>query len=289
MSNPSENPTTHLLANCSACQGLVRVPATAKPDQEVSCPHCSGSFSLVQVLDQQVPEVQFRNGEAPDVDLASFKVVPAGEPVNEAPVIEPGSKFQVPPQLAKGIRKRRKRRRSRSSSESSKTTRGSEAHENIKSRRDERRREDAQKQAEALNVVRHESSSVESSTTSSASSSSSHRGGSSQRQKQRRPGGNADRENSAAEWIKILLGGALAIPIAYMLLLWGFGRDPLSVAPTIHRFVPALVPDYMAGTDTEDGEDVPSAEGESNSSVDRLPFPETDPDDIGDVPDSTIL
>ncbi len=288
-----------MLANCTACQGLVRVPATAKPNQHVSCPHCSGSFALVQVLDQQVPEVQFLNGEAPKVDADAFSGVQVdstntSEPVNEAPVIEPGSKFQVPPQLAKGVRKRRRRRRS--SSSRSEASRGTEAAENIKSRREERRLEEAKKQAEALSIAKPEpvrevvsepaasiAAPVPAASVAGVSSPQSPQSAQPRRPSQRKTG-----DSAAAEWIKILLGGALAIPIAYLLLLWGFGRDPLSLAPSINRIVPALVPDYMVASESESTDGVESDQETPVSNSERLAIPETDPDDIGDVPDSVF-
>lgn len=305
MSTPSENRTSHLLANCLDCQGLVRVPATARPNQSVSCPHCGVSFSLERVLDQQVPEVQFLNGEAPPaVGSAAINVgeSSAVEQVEQAPVIEPGSKFQVPPQLAKGVRRRKRRRRSREKSSPS----GTEASENSKARRDERRREEAAAQAAALSVGTGPGTEV---VTDSAASSqmapserapserSSSQNGSSQRSSRSESGERSrSRQRSSSsrnaqpesrpffEWLKIVLGGALAIPIAYLMLLWVFGRDPLSLAPTIYQIIPAAVPEYMV-VEEEPVEETPAKTGKARN---RLPVPETDPDDIGEIPGSVL-
>ena len=84
---------------------------------------------------------------------------------------------------------------------------------------------------------------------------------------------------------KVALGGALAIPIAYLMLLWVFGRDPLSLAPTINRIIPAAVPDYMVADENPE-EETPKAE--KDYSIDRLPVPDTDPDDIGEIPGSVL-
>jgi hypothetical protein len=44
------------------------------------------------------------------------------------------------------------------------------------------------------------------------------------------------------EVFKVAIGGCMAFPIAYLLLLWFFNQDPFNLAPTIGRILPFAVP-----------------------------------------------
>ena len=256
---------------------MIRIPSTARPNQSVSCPHCSVSFSLAEVLDQQVPEVNFVEGVPvvqPVVNGRPIETPQTNGQVNgqangnaEAPVIDTGkSKFQVPPQLSAGLRKKRRRRRRSSSSSSSS---GTEAEETRRNLREEKRRE-----KEALNppkpiipmapkpepvTIREEPASVQTSTSASATPN--------ERRRARSRSRSSNSSSSAGEFLKIVFGGAIALPMAYLILMWVFGKDPFAIAPTINAFVPAAVPDYMVADDegAEDSDAAPPVEPKASS------------------------
>jgi len=240
---------------------MIRIPNTARPNQSVSCPHCSVSFSLAEVLDQQVPEVNFVEGVAIPQPATNGRAVVTpeanGEP--EAPVIDTGkSKFQVPPQLSAGLRKKRRRRR-RSSSSSTRS--GTEAEETRRNLKEEKRRE-----KEALTpstpiipmvstsepiTVSDEPPVVKKSGSPAATESDPRRARS-------RPRSSQQSTSSVGEFLKIIFGGAIALPTAYLILMWGFGKDPFAIAHTINAIAPVVVPDYMVAD--EEGADGESSE-----------------------------
>lgn len=64
-----------------------------------------------------------------------------------------------------------------------------------------------------------------------------------QRPRARRP----RERNSAVEAIKVVMGGLLAIPIAYLVVFWLFKQDPLDLGPKIGNVAPFLVPEQFHG------------------------------------------
>jgi hypothetical protein len=67
-------------------------------------------------------------------------------------------------------------------------------------------------------------------------------------------------KNPVFEVLKIVLGGAAAIPIALLILWWAFGKDPFEAGPLIAKYVPAIVPAKFHGgpavnKNSEDGDD----------------------------------
>jgi hypothetical protein len=48
------------------------------------------------------------------------------------------------------------------------------------------------------------------------------------------------------EWLKIALGGLLALPIAQIILWWVFAVDPLNLSHRVHAWVPVLVPPALS-------------------------------------------
>ena len=68
---------------------------------------------------------------------------------------------------------------------------------------------------------------------------------------------------------KLVVGGLLALPIAYMILFWVFTKDPLNIAPVLYRTVPGIVPEVL----------VPEAEIPSNLDLSSEPNTEEDWDD----------
>jgi hypothetical protein len=268
MSSTSDKKPDFLFANCEHCEGIIRIPINVRPDSSVSCPHCNSRFELANVLNQQVPEIQFVDGPAPSpVEITTDEVKIDTESGTE----QTDGKFVVPPQLAAGIKKRRRRRR-KSSSEGSSSSRKagplSEAESNRLARRKDRaveEREKLQQQREAA-ALRSRIKQDGSTTSSSRSRS---RGASRRKTSKRSP---------VFEAFKIGAGGLLAIPIAYLLLMWIFSRDPLQLAPKLNAVLPILVPSKMK---PDDSTDLPAATEDSNRSrSSSLPVPKTDPDDI---------
>ena len=268
----SEKTTNFFFANCMKCEGIIRIPITIRPDSSVSCPHCSSQFDLIDFLDQ-IPAADITEGgtgeNQSDSDSGEFKIE------TESGAEKVNGKYVVPAQLAAGMRKRRRRRRRRSSSESapegsvpSPTTTSttteparqlSEAEELKIARREDR----AQRERDKLKQQREAAAERENIR---------QRGGVSRR---RRP---AVKRNPVMEAFKIIIGGLLAAPIAYLLLMWVFSRDPLGLAPQINNYAPMLVPPIFEPQ--EDGL-VPSAGSNEADPSDLLSDSDSD-SDFGD-------
>jgi len=258
MSSASDKKSNFFFANCLHCEGIIRVPIKVRADSIVNCPHCDSRFQLTDFMDQ-IPEVQVNSGlefngnGALSTDEFQIETASGTE--------QQDGKFVVPPQLAAGIKKRRRRRR-RSSESAESATRAdanqqiSEAEEHRRNRRDER----AQKEREKIQLQRENA----------AVTVDPHK-------RRTRPA--APKRNPILEGIKILLGGLLAAPIAYLLLMWLFSKDPLGLSPTIYNYAPLLVPESLIFDDLESGPSIEGS-GESVDSLRGLPIPETDPDDV---------
>ncbi len=50
---------------------------------------------------------------------------------------------------------------------------------------------------------------------------------------------------TGSEIIKIIFGGILALPIAQLILWWGFQQDPLQLAEPVSKVIPLIVPPKM--------------------------------------------
>ncbi len=81
--------------------------------------------------------------------------------------------------------------------------------------------------------------------------------------------------------VKVIVGAVLAIPIAYLLVLWVFNQDPLNLGPQIGNVVPMLVPDRFR----KEIEDISDTEGLDPST--NLDNPVVTEDDISD--DSPVV
>ena len=49
-------------------------------------------------------------------------------------------------------------------------------------------------------------------------------------------------KSPAIEFVKVVVGGLMSIPIAYAIVLWAFNKDPLNVGPQISRYAPVVIP-----------------------------------------------
>jgi len=60
------------------------------------------------------------------------------------------------------------------------------------------------------------------------------------------------------EFLKIILGGILALPIAQLVLWWGFSLDPLKLAPAVYEYAAVLVPPTLRPAEdvSEDADDI---------------------------------
>lgn len=221
-----------ILGNCLSCQGLVRVPAKAPSDSMVRCPHCSESYRLAQIIDQAVPQLEIVG------ETQSEPVIPRVDRV----LINERETFVVPSQLSKGAK--RSRRRRSSSSDSSNDRRGS----GNGSQNGEQDGEVWRKKSKSDG----RNDSVPSLTTST-----------------RRP--KPPSQNPTAEMAKVVIGGLLAIPIAYMLVLWVFNQDPINLAPKINQVAPFLVPAALKDASGEPAETSDVLPGEPNVETQGTP------------------
>ena len=255
MGMPANNDTP-IMGNCLSCQGLVRVPATAPTNSTVKCPHCNESFRLSQILNNAVPELKIVE-----------ETVQEEQSDEEVAVKDSDGRFVVAKQLRQSSKRSRRGRR-RSRSRRHEDTEGMvpipKATTNVESELvgnpDIEREREADRSQFAVGETRNEGpresfDSRRSSSSSSGRSSSRDRSSS----RSRRP---ASREpNAFYEIIKVVIGGEMAIPIAYLLVLWVFKQDPLHVAPKIYQTAPYLLPAQFQVEET------PSAEGDGDSEV----------------------
>ncbi|MFK7768473.1 MAG: hypothetical protein AB8B55_14725 [Mariniblastus sp.] len=213
--------TESIIANCLNCHGLVRVPMKSPANSTVRCPRCNISYTLAQILNESIPEleVMLEPELVPSIDKGA-------ERKSSESLEDDDSKFVVPIQLAKGAQRKSRRHRSSesngSSSRSSSRRRGASSHR--RSRR-ESRTEEPTAVAKSFS-----SSSIQAGRSSSRKSNST---------------------NGALEVAKVVVGGLLAIPIAYLLIMWLFNKDPLSIAPSISNTVPFAVPNSLRPDDDE--------------------------------------
>ncbi len=56
---------------------------------------------------------------------------------------------------------------------------------------------------------------------------------------------------TSGDFVKVMLGGMLAFPVAQAILWWGFHRDPLSLGPKVASAVPFIVPRTLRGGEQE--------------------------------------
>lgn len=85
------------------------------------------------------------------------------------------------------------------------------------------------------------------------------------------------RKTGIGEWLKVVLGAVLAIPIAQLILWWVFAADPLHLAASVSRVAPALVPPALRPTDPAEpgpgqGFDLDMPPGQILNDDDRPPF-----------------
>ena len=67
-------------------------------------------------------------------------------------------------------------------------------------------------------------------------------------------------------FLKVVAGGALALPIAYLIVMWVFARDPLGIGEQVGERIPFVVPASLRA-DSEDDEN-PDSQSEGLSGLD---------------------
>ena len=103
----------------------------------------------------------------------------------------------------------------------------------------------------------------------------------------RRRSDDDDSDFALSDVVKLLIGGVVAAPIAYVALLWIVGVDPFGMAPRFESLSPSLVPASLRSDEDESVETPPSPTapvGRTLSFEDDgeggLPMPKTNPDSI---------
>jgi len=284
---PSGHPPTPnsiIVGNCIACNGLVRVSATANANADVRCPHCQQTFPLVRLLESSVPEVEVVVPQVATVKKQELYIDKTAGTAKDA-----SGKFVVPSQLAKGARRRKSSRSSRSRSRSS--SRGSES-ERSESERSSRHRSDSESRPDApapsyrdesrtqsqtaertdntthdtspphnnsrSESIDHQQEPLVRSPDNSEQSLSSHR--STRHRDARAAEALRSQANPAVDFLKIIAGACLALPIAYLIVMWVFTKDPLGIGDGLGAKLPFLVPTALRATDSDADDAAPKAE-----------------------------
>jgi hypothetical protein len=250
MDNSRSKHLSTLVGNCPSCTGYVRVPLDARFDATARCPHCGTTFSISDVL-EQIPELEIVESTPPE------KVVPLvdRQPITREPVVE-RKKFEVPHQLISGSKKKRRHKSqsvSGSGSTSASATKTEFALEPISTEFMNAGSDSENVDPLAVTIEPDKTIGGTGSISSARSISSAHaarvRVHSSQRQRRMRE---ERKSNPVIEVIKIILGGLLAFPIAYLILIWGVGQDPLNLGPTISKAIPFAVPKKFQQPDDQE-------------------------------------
>ena len=260
-----------IVGNCIACEGLVRVSAKTKANSNVRCPHCQQAFPLASLLESAVPEVEIVEPDAPTVEKTDLYIDQNVEVSRDS-----AGKFVVPSQLAKGARRRKSSRssgRSRSGSEHNGSGRsGSERTStreaviefspNDSSRNGSARRSESIERSDRSN---HHNENREGS----------HR--STRHRDKRAIEEAASAPNPVVNVLKVFAGAGLALPIAYLIVMWVFARDPLGVGKQIGDRVPFIVPAAFHAKIEED----PDSETDRNAGFDLSDPDAASGDDFG--------
>lgn len=245
---PQANPQEYrqagapIIGNCLACHGLVKVPVTASANDDVRCPHCQQTFSLSKLLNQVVPELEVVSG-SDDIHLTDADA-PAED--TQLPSVD---QFVVPSQLAKGAFRRKKKRRKSNTSEvtAADSPSADTSPESLvvdTGREDKQTRDESNRRSKGRRKSR----------------------------KSKRTRGFNEAANPIVEAVKVGLGAALAIPIAYLIVLWGFKQDPLNVAPTLGSAIPGLIPATFREEDGKEEDPSPSQSKSDRNKEDSNPI-----------------
>ena len=191
-----------ILGNCLNCQGLVRVPLRAAANSKVRCPHCSNEYRLSEILEESVPALEIVEEATERLEM-------------EEPDLSQKEVFVIPPQLAEGaLRKRERRTENDQLARNSDSRRGKSGYSSSRKGRGSRK-----KSRKRLRI-----------------------GDNLQRRFRGHSPAAKKAKSPILEFIKVVVGGLMAIPIAYAIVLWGFDKDPLNVGPQVSEYVPFVIP-----------------------------------------------
>lgn len=298
-----------ILGNCISCNGLMRVPVTTDVTHVARCPHCGVRFPVQQLIASAIPAAEIIDGEIaqeimPMVDRIKAK--------SEENADKPRTKFEVAKQLHDGAKHRRRRRRrshsgqqsESSSDENRDRSRSSVASDRSGDPRSSRSggRIDASSVplASTQSLAAAESAGVKivdgdrlpdgdrgarKSSPWSSSRSTNRTSSRSQNNSRRHSPAQLSEdvaENSLLEIVKIVFGGMIAFPLAYLAMMWMGGLDPFSLAVPMQNVAPFFVPPSLM---TDPDENVsPEIDGQfqEDETFDdgQLPMPSIDPDEI---------
>lgn len=88
-------------------------------------------------------------------------------------------------------------------------------------------------------------------------------------------------EGSFLEWAKIVLGGLIAFPLAYLGLMWIAGLDPFGLAGPLQSVTPLVVPPSLIIEESASPSTPAADEFEDEGLIeDQLPMPSIDPDEV---------
>ena len=221
-----------IIGNCLSCNGLVRVPVNGSRNSTVRCPHCAGSFPLANILDRAVPELEIIEDAKP-TESRAFYIDQIAEKNAKREARGP---FVVPAQLSNGAKRRSSRKKRSVPRSSSNGARSEKIESKFKA-----------SNGYAANSGSSVSKSGKSPRVKASSSS----------RTQKLPVKHG--KNPVVETFKLVFGGLLAFPIAYLLIFWVFQKDPLHVGPKIGSIAPYLVPEEFRAPVTEIDQDTGSA------------------------------
>ena len=270
------NPGSTIVGNCIACNGLVRVPAKAKANASVRCPHCQETFPLMKLLENAVPEVEVIQQPGPTVPTPAPAPTPTAKPelyIDQTAETgkDASGKFVVPSQLAKGARRRKSSRSKsgRSKSRSSSSRRNESDESSQQSHRSQSYREPSRNEPEQTVANDHRSEPLYDGTSHIRSRPEHARSESSQDVQQSREyrtrtsrvedqphrstrhrdyraaHGHFSGDSSGNDFLRMFAGASLALPIAYLIVMWVFVQDPLGIAEGVGSRVPFLVPSAL--------------------------------------------
>ena len=295
-----------IAGNCISCMGMVRISHSLSVNTKVRCPHCQESFVLGDLLDQSLPplevvptEQDYDEPDAPYIDTLHLK---RDEQANQPE--KPRVKFEIPKALKDGAkRKRRRRRRSRSSSNgegsSSRSSSGSNGSNFVIPSSPQAEGDTTTTMGEAVERRRSRSQSSSSERGERSSSRSNAGSGSEYRGKVKSYATRLQERKTTVrveDIFKFVGASMLAIPVAYLMLIWVFKADPFGVASPMSQVVPFAVPASMHAVDEPevkpqapvkvpsylaDEDDVkPFVPQPIDESDDRIAVPDIDPDEV---------
>jgi hypothetical protein len=226
-SNSSQTGSSHkrdFVTQCPGCGSFVKLPTVVATDAKVRCPKCSVVFALSSILPDTLPQLSIVEDNFSSADLSGGN--------RDAGEFDPNSdlsidgKLVVSPILQKGAKRKRHHSKRQPSS-------------------DQGIGDNESKQATTTEFGRR---SVATRMPMVSASRGDHRS----KRKQ------ASRGNSSiTEALKIVFGALLALPVAQLIIWWGFGLDPLVIGPSVSQFAPVIVPAALHRSDA--GQEDPDA------------------------------